>query len=423
MTFLADLDPDEVQARFAWAKRRGLSKWLWPDIQPARWRAALSEIESALRHILSDQPGDTLLDGDPRVLSLAAYTSGTGPLLGHFAESGKLRAAGSVSAMLAFHLTHNRDRMKMLRQEAMTAAGLLADKGIHPIVAKGMHTAFTYFPEPGCRPVSDIDLIVRPEELERAEEIFRSHGYRGTVLSRVPYQCDWTRADPQTFPRSLLHVHAGDPWSIDLQTTLDRHLTDLAIVPLDRSASSRQLATWPVSGDARVLKQPLLLALLAAHASQHLINLSLMRLVELALVIRADKASGALDWNALMLLVNEIGPRYLYPAFFACEKLVPGTMDPAVLRVCEADAPAGLRRLLARRAVSNLQPLDRLSLAERYMWISGWGNRLRRIANELDPGRHNRTPMKAIAVYLKRARSLRHAFVNPDRPTRNGRET
>ena len=186
MTFLADLDPDEIQARFAWAKRRGLSKWLWPDIHPKLWRAALSDVAGVLGHILSDRPGDVLLDGDPRILSLAAYTSGTGPLLGYFVECGKLRATPGVSAMLAVHLAHGRDRMGMLRQEAIAATRLLADKGIHAIVSKGMHTAFVYFPEPGCRPVSDIDLIVRPDELERAEEIFRSHGYRGRVMSQVP---------------------------------------------------------------------------------------------------------------------------------------------------------------------------------------------------------------------------------------------
>jgi Uncharacterised nucleotidyltransferase len=391
---------------------------LWPDIHPNLWRAALSDVAGVLGHILSNRPGDVLLDGDPRILSLAAYTSGTGPLLGYFVECGKLRATPGVSAMLAVHLAHGRDRMGMLRQEAIAATRLLADKGIHAIVSKGMHTAFVYFPEPGCRPVSDIDLIVRPDELERAEEIFRSHGYRGRVMSQVPYQCDWTPESVPATPRSLLHVHARDPWSIDLQTTLDRHVKDIAVVPLDRLASSDRLAAWPVSGDARVLRQPLLLAALAAHGSQHLINLSLIRLAELALVVRADVASGELDWDALLRLLNEIGPRYVYPAFFACEKLLPGTIDPAVLRACEADAPTGMRRLLAGRAVSNLQPLDRHSFAERYMWISGWRSRLRRIVSELNPGSVNRTPAKVFAVYLNRARSLRHMFVNPDRPTK-----
>ncbi len=421
LTFLADLDPNEIRARIAWAKRRGLSKWLWPDIHPQHWREALSEIESVLRHILSNQPGDVLLEGDPRSLSLAAYTSGTGPLLGYFAERDELRATGMVSDMLAFHLGQNRDRMEMLRREAVAATRLLADKGIRAIVSKGMHTAFVYFPEPACRPVSDIDLIVGPEELERAEEIFRSSGYRGTVMSRVPYQCDWTPEGVSTTPRSLLHVHACDPWSIDLQTTLDRHLRDIAIVPLDRTASGGRLATWPVSSDARVLRQPLLLAVLAAHASQQLINLSLVRLVELALVVRADEASGELDWDALMRLLNEIGPRYAYPAFFACEKLLPGTIAPAILRACEADAPAGLRRLLAGRAVSSLQPLDRHSFAERYMWISGWRNRLRRFVHELNPGSINRTPAEMFAVYLNRVRALRHVFVK--RPARSRRGT
>jgi len=408
--FLPDLDPEEVRARVAWAKKRGLPRWLWPDIEPQHWRAALSQIARALTHILTDAPGGVRLDGDPRVLSLAAYTSGTGPLLGYFIERGKLPAAPAVSGMLSVHLSHNRKRMELLREEAIAATRLLADNGILAIVPKGMHTAFQYFPEPGCRPISDIDLIVKPEELARAEGIFRAHGYTGKVLSQVPYQCDWTRAGGRTTPLSLLHVHEDDPWSIDLQTTLDRHLRNVGIVPLDRFVSGDRLAVWPLSNTARVLKQPLLLVVLAAHASQHLINLSLGRIVELALVARADQASGALDWDAFIRMAREIGPRYLYPALFACEKLVPGTIASAALKVCEADAPVEMRRLLAKRDVALLQPLDHHSFAERYMWYGGWWNRLRRIVREIDPGPADRTPKKALAVYLNRIRAARHTF-------------
>lgn len=408
--FLPDLDPEEVQRRRAWARQRGLPRWLWPDIDPKHWRAALSGIGRVLTHILTDRPGDVLLDSDPRALSLAAYTSGTGPLLGYFGERGNLRAPPAVSGMLAVHLAHNRTRMEMLRGEAIAAAQLLADHGIVAIVPKGMHTAFAYFPEPGCRPVSDIDLVVKPDELTRAEDIFRTHGYAGTVMSQVPYQCDWTRAGGRTAPHSLLHVHAGDPWSIDLQTTIDRHLRNVAVVHLDRFVSSDQLAMWPLSNAARVLKQPLMLVVLAAHASQHLINLSLGRIVELALVARADQASGALDWDAFLRMARETGPRYLYPALSACERLVPGTIAPAVLKACEADAPAEMRRLLAKRDVALLQPIDHHSFAERYMWFGGWWNRLRRVLREIDPGPADRTPRKALAVYLNRIRAARHTF-------------
>ncbi len=409
-TFLPDLDPEEVRARVAWARKRGLPRWLWPDIAPQQWRAALSDIGRALTHILNDQTGKASLDGDPRAVSLAAYTSGTGPFLGYFVERGSLLAAPAVADMLAVHLSHNRARMEMLRREAITAAQLLADNGIAAIVPKGMHTAFAYFPEPGCRPISDIDLIVKPEELARAEDIFRVHGYLGRVMSQAPYQCDWTRAGARTAPHSLLHVHADDPWSIDLQTTIDRHLRNVGVVHLDQFVSSDQLAPWPLSNAARILRQPLLLVVLAAHASQHLINLSLGRIVELALVAGADRASGALDWDAFIRIAREAGPRYLYPALYACEKLVPGTIAPAALRVCEADAPAELRRLLARKDVALLQPLDHHSFAERYMWFGGWWSRLRRVMREVDPGPADRTPRKALAVYLNRLRAVRHTL-------------
>ena len=128
------------------------------------------------------------------------------------------------------------------------------------------------------------------------------------------------------------------------------------------------------------------------------------------LVARADQASGALDWDAFIRMAREIGPRYLYPALFACERLVPDTIPSRVLKACEADAPVEMRRLLAKRDVALLQPIDHHSFAERYMWYGGWWNRLRRIVREIDPGPADRTPKKALAVYLNRIRAARHTF-------------
>jgi hypothetical protein len=415
MTYFVELDSDVVQARMAWAKKRGLSRWLWPDTDPGEWREAVAQLSPVLAKALTGQIGQIQSNLDPRTLSLAGYTSGTGPLLGHMLKQGTITATDTVKSIFLVHLEDNRERMKTLRTEAIRVIELLAYGGIRPISIKGMHTAFAYFPDPACRPVSDIDLVVQPQELERAEEILKAHQYLGTIVSAVPYQCDWKTEGTSAFPKTLLHVHHKDPWGIDLQTTLDRHLSGSTIVPLSRFALAGALAPSPISGSAYTLRQPLLLMLLAAHASEHLVGLTLMRLVELSLVIRKDLASGALDWASFLVLMRKIGPRYIYPAFQACERFLPGTIDPAVLQACEADTPSDMKRLLAGKGLSDFQALDYHSFRERHMWAKGFADRLRHIAGELSPGALNRTPSKTLAVYINRIRSVRHTLPRPRR--------
>jgi Uncharacterised nucleotidyltransferase len=403
------ISDEDVRARIDWAKSRGLRRWLWPEVDPNEWRTALSEIVRVVRGALAQTPCERPLGGNSLAISVAAYTSGTGPLLGYYQERGLIHATDSVATVLRQQLYHNRRRMQALRTEAVDVVERFAANGISPTVIKGMHTSFAYFPEPACRPVSDIDLVVSPGGVDSAEDLLRGRGFIGTVMVLEPYHCDWRKPGVAALPKSLLYVHAQDPWHIDLQASLDRPLTARHRVALDAIAANAELADWPVSPLARVLPRPLLICQLAAHASESLINLTLIRLIELVLVLRA----GALDWDLLKGLLMRIGPRHVYPAFFACEKLAPGLIPADILKLCERDAPHNLRRVLAGRALWDLQPIDRHSFRERHIWADGILGKLRHIAGELDPGPLNRTPRKALRIYANRVRSVRHALFKP----------
>jgi hypothetical protein len=139
---------------------------------------------------------------------------------------------------------------------------------------------------------------------------------------------------------------------------------------------------WSAAGvPLRVPTQPLLAALLAAHLSGELYSMRLLRLAELVLVVRQDRALGRLDWAAVEALLEETGGlRFAYPAFALAERLAPGTVDARLL--------ARTRRAstrVARFVVGHITPgtpvlEDRVSLAERLMWVSGPADALRRIA-------------------------------------------
>jgi hypothetical protein len=379
-----DLTPERARARFAAARRNGFPAWLWPDIGVAEWRAAVEEIADVTRRILAGESNLMLVCNDARTVSVAGYTSGMGPLLGFWIERGVLSAAPAAEEILRLHLSHNRQRMSRLSEIACALVEKLAEAGIAPLILKGMHTAFRYFPEPGVRPLCDIDVCVPVESMPAAEQILAGLGYSRTPRTRAPYACDWTIPLLRREPRTLTYVHQDDPWSIDVQGTLDRYFLTGAQIRLDRLLSWDECGAWAPCRSGRVMQQPLLVLYLAVHISQILLNATLLRLTELALVIRRDKAAGTLDWPAFLDGAAAIGgARFVFPALVLCEQLVPGTIPADVLAAATADAPKNLRCVMARLTVADAQPLDRHSLSERFMWAANWRECLRQIVGEL----------------------------------------
>jgi hypothetical protein len=381
-----DVSPDEVRARAEWAVRRGQPLWLWPDVQPGEWQQALGRIAAAARQVLTGGSAPDALTGDADVLGVAAFTSGMGPLLGWWIETGRLPATVEVAALLRLHLRHNRLRMERLAGEAGRVVRAISAEGVVPTVLKGMHTAHAYFPAPATRPLSDLDLLVRRGEIAAVSQALRASGYVLRYEQSRPYGATWTPRGAGTDPRSLSLLHAEDPFSIDVHDTLDRNffgsMFGLGALPRGEGRP------WSVAPSARVLGQPVLALLLAAHTSQGFHSLTLVRLAELAMVIRADAASGALEWADLCAAAGAAGGlRFIYPALKLCEDLVPGTVPAHVLAACDADATPAMRAALARLTPSTAQSMGRMSVRERFMWAASPWARARQVAYELWPGR------------------------------------
>jgi hypothetical protein len=362
-----DLPPETVRGRFAWAERQGMPRWLWPDTAPDAWSAALTRIEAILRAVLTGGSAPPL-DGDPAALDVAAYTSGTGPLLGVWLEQGRITASEAAAAMLAYHLRHNRLRMQRLTAEAASLCRALGQAGVAPVLVKGMHTAHRYFPEPGARPASDVDLVVPPDRLGEVEAVLLGESYvPGEVVAGPPSQREWRAPDACAWPRTLCFVHHDDPWAVDVQTSFDRRFTSGGtIVCLDKAVRDAGTEAWLVEGSARVLRQPWLLLYLAAHASNGFQNLTLLRLTELALVARAD---AALDWDAFIAAAEGAGARGLiYPALHLTETLAPGTLPAYVLQASRAAAPDKACHFIERLTPASAHRLLEPSRAEKFLW-------------------------------------------------------
>jgi hypothetical protein len=379
-----ELSRDAVNERIDWARRRGQAGWLWPDVTTENWRAASRDIANAARKVLAGRYDAALICSDAPAMSVAAYTSGMGPLLGYWIENGLLGASDAVGDALLLHLSENRQRMLGLSSVAQTVVGKLAEHRIRPLITKGMHTAFRYFPEPGTRSLSDIDIVVPMESMSAAESVFSNLGYDKIFRMRSPYACDWVLPSVSSTPHTLMYVHHDDPWSLDVQGSLNRRLLTGQQVKLDKVYRPADTVRWPLSDKASALPQPLLTLHLAAHISQILLSATLQRVTELVLVIRADEASGLLHWQDFLRGAKAIGGgRFVYPALMFCEQLAPGTMPAEVLAACAADAPENLRDVVSRLSIDTAQPLGRHSIRERFMWAGNWAERAKQVAGEL----------------------------------------
>ena len=378
-----ELSAEMVEERFRWARRRGYASWLWPDVPVENWRSAARVITDVVRKVLAGETDVVLACDDPQAASLVAYTSGIGPLLGCWIESGLVRTSQELADVFRLHLAHNRERMTSLSCIAREAVSKLTQAGIRPLVVKGMHTAFCYFPEPGTRTSSDIDIVVAAEEIPATEAVFKELGCYRVFQFGSPYSCDWVLPSTPRAPRTLMYVHRTDPWVFDVQDSLNRRLVTGVELRLEAAYRPDETEDWKLSPEAAVLTQPLLTLHLATHVSQQLMNVTLLRLVELIFVIRRDGAAGRLRWREFLDVADVIGGRrFVYPALMFCEKLAPGTIPRGVLDSCATVAPGNLRALIKRLSIEDAQPLGKHSLSERFMWAGNWTERLQQLAGE-----------------------------------------
>jgi len=405
-----DIAPDEVRARISWAAHRGQPQWLWPDVDVHGWHEAQEQIarvaSDVLVHGCSVQP----LDGIAAAIGVAGYTSGMGPLLGHWLEVGQVTAGPAVAALLELQLRHNRLRMERMATHAAAIGRVLADAGVAHTVLKGMHTAYRYFQEPGTRPLSDIDLLIAPFAERRASDALYAAGFRQQGALAWPPERWWQLAGSPEHPRSLCFVHVDDPWVVDVHTSLNRRFAaGSPIVRMDDAAAGVVRQDRAPSPHAQGLPQPALLLHLAVHASCGFASLTLLRMVELMLVIRKDFGTDPACWDSYLAAANATGvPGFTYPALKMCNDLVPGTVPTEVLAELRQDLPGTVARVVDPLSPANAQQLLRSSLREHFMWAPSAAMAVRQFLSEIVPS--DRSSLTALVEFGRtRLRRLMYA--------------
>jgi len=382
-----DLTPAEIRARFQWASSQGHPQWLWPEVGLQPWAQALDRIAAVARDVMLYGKSRDPLHGDATAFAVAGFTSGMGPLLGYWHKGGKIAASGPVAAMFELHLRHNRLRMADMAERASFVSRALSDAKIPHTFLKGMHTAYSYFPEPGTRPMSDIDILIAPQHESPTGKVLRKLGFVPGLARSWPREQTWRKAGSPHQPRGLHLVHAEDPWSIDLHTSLNRrYASGSPILRLDDVVPQDFSSRSTYAPGARVLDQPLLSLHLAVHMCCGLESLTMLRIVELALVVSADFADDLDGWRKFLDVAQRARALgCIYPALKLCEELVPGTVPEEVRKASRRESPSRVKRVIDSFTPANAQRVVRCSLTERFMWAPSRSAVVRQVLSEVFP--------------------------------------
>jgi hypothetical protein len=406
---------EEVNARLARFAATWDARDLWPHVTAAAFRAAQQEVARVTAAVLSGPRDPVSLrlppETDIGALGVAASAAGMGPLLGFWCEAGRLAAEPRVAELLRAHLDHGRRRATRLGLELARLLAAFADRTIDVCVLKGMHTGQCYFPEPGTRPVTDIDLLVNGRDGAAAHCLLRDLGFTEGNTREGQHRSDWTPPGDAQPVRSLELAHVDNPWSVDLHVSLDRRLFPGLTA---RFGSHQPWAVQRCHGFARplsVLPEPLLFAYLAVHASSHFGTMQLVRLVELVFVEQRDFAGRAAAWTAFQELVARTRTgRFAFPALELAEQLVPGTVDGAVLERLRTVAPRRLRRLVGRVTPGSAQQLHRYPPDPAIVWVASPRELVAYLAHLVWPwqGRVRAPLREVVAIQQRRLKRILH---------------
>jgi len=123
----------------------------------------------------------TLTPDDWRAVATLAIRQRVGPLL--FSRK-HLPFPDDVRAQLRARAEVSAKRVLMQQAAFRELAARVAPHGISLIALKGLHLATSVYPSPVLREMNDIDVMVRPEQVETVSDVVRALGYR--PLGEIP---------------------------------------------------------------------------------------------------------------------------------------------------------------------------------------------------------------------------------------------
>lgn len=191
--------------------------------------------------------------------------------------------------------------------------------GVPTILLKGAHLGREVYPAALARPLSDLDLLVPPDDLSRAVRALGDAGYA------LPTPEDWASyRDHHHAPP----VRRAGRLPVELHATIEPCAPPFNL-PLADLWTRARCTTAGGTGAYVLAPEDLLLHLAVHMGHSHLLGSSLVRICDVALVLTRYGAN--MDWEEVVRLTREAGARrFVYTALELSRLLLRAGAPPAV---------------------------------------------------------------------------------------------
>jgi hypothetical protein len=360
-----------------------------------------------------------LSESEWEAVALSAAKHGLRPLLYERLafNTSLVKVPDKVLAPLREAFLTNGLRNALLYRDLEQVVGAFRQKGLPVIVLKGAHLAPTVYQIIASRPMADIDLLVKPNDLEKAAVTLLENGYSFEV---EPGRIEtWRLQHPGSHhlpsfskpphPRLELHwVISAPPLSVEAPDVWqEARLANLAGV------------------EARVLSPEDLLIHLCLHARLHQFSQGLRPVCDLSAALHHYQSK--LDWSKVIRRSNAWhAQRCVYVGLWLGKQLMRAPVPDCVLRALQPNGWEARWAALAVEIVlagAELAPETAYALCladPRLRWgrAASLSGKLRFLGRKLFPGRHHMSrymaekhslplsPLRTYTCYLTRALDL-----------------
>lgn len=385
-----------------------------PNVSPNTLRRVTNTLA---RWLPSQADAEPVAEWDARAWTAAewiVYWQGALPWLVQRLQESSAPVPEDVWQRLLALDASSRERTRRMLDELVALLEALRTEGVIAIPLKGAVLAPLYYPDPLARPLGDVDVLVRPEDVEGGVAVLRRLGYR--FYSRS--------AEDEVF---LLGERQANIWAPDNVHPLEMHYAvreEYAGLIYDLGPEirrhSRPRPHW-AGAEAHVPGPATLLHHVCAHASSDWL-IQRGRLMHLQDVHHLTHHMTAADWERFRARLTPHGARFVYPALGFARKYARVPIPQGVWERLERWSPSALRAWVARielgdTSLANSRSRAGIGLELARLLARTPGERARMWGRSLLPRRWNlskryphlvRTPAWPLCYVLLNADRLRH---------------
>jgi hypothetical protein len=296
-------------------------------------------------------------NGEWQIAGWVAYWQNAIPWLAERIRQSEAFVTDDIARAINSIEADSRERTRRMLDNTVEFGQALKSEDIQVILLKGAVLAAAYYPDPSSRPLADLDVLIRKQDLRRAVEILGELGYR--FYSRSAEDEVFLRGERKENIWAADNVHP-----VEVHYTLCEEYAGIGYnLAQEMWANSRLEPFWR-DNEALLPRPAALLHHVCAHAtSDWLIQRG--RLMQIDDIRKICAKMDETEWGQFADSVPPTGARFVYPALAFTARYAHLNIPAPILDTLRASCPAKLLEWIESTGLSDnseTNPGDRSAL-------------------------------------------------------------